>query len=129
RDNMRLDQNQYRIKIADMPVAEGTIYAAKFLAMDAGNNSGKIYGMATREPAFGTPAVWIDAQSRDQAEMYGYTVVEPGSVIATHLTETIRRHADEILTRDATKHLIDELKRTTPVVVDELIPGAMKLSE
>ena len=61
--------------------------------------------------------------------MYGYTVVEPGSVIATHLTETIRRHADEILTRDSTKHLIDELKRTSPVVVDELIPGVMKLSE
>ena len=61
--------------------------------------------------------------------MYGYTVVEPGSVIATHLTETIRRHADEILTRDATKHLIDELKRTSPVVVDELVPGVMKLSE
>ena len=80
RDNMRLDQNQYRIKIADMPVAEGTIYAAKFLAMDAGTTSGKIQGTATREPAFGTPAIWIDAGSRDQAEMYGYTVVEPGSV-------------------------------------------------
>ena len=85
--------------------------------------------MATREPAFGTPAVWIDPGARDQAEMHGYTVVEPGSVIATHLTETIRRHADEILTRDSTKHLIDELKRTSPVVVDELIPGVMKLAE
>lgn len=83
RDNMRLEQNQYRIKIADMPVAEG----------------------------------------------YCYTLVEPGGAIATHLTETIRRHADEILTRDSTKHLIDELKRTSPVVVDELIPGVMKLSE
>ncbi len=134
RDNMRLDQNQYRIKIADMPVAEGTVYAAKFLAMDSGAGRpvpgrGKVQGMATREPAFGTPAVWIEAQTRDQAEMHGYTVVEPGSVIATHLTETIRRHADEILTRDSTKHLIDELKRTSPVVVDELIPGVMKLAE
>ena len=135
RDNMRLDQNQYRIKIADMPVAEGTVYAAKFLAMDSGTGApgtpgrGKVPGVATREPAFGTPAVWIDAQVRDQAELNGYTVVEPGSVIATHLTETIRRHADEILTRDSTKHLIDELKRTSPVVVDELIPGVMKLSE
>ena len=129
RDNMRLDQNQYRIKIADMRVAEGTVYAAKFLAMDSGTTSGKVQGMATREPAFGTPAVWIDAPVRDQAEMFGYTVVEPGSVIATHLTETIRRHADEILTRDSTKHLIDELKRTSPVVVDELIPGVMKLAE
>ena len=61
--------------------------------------------------------------------MFGYTVVEPGSVIATHLTETVRRHADEILTRDAAKHLIDELKRTAPTVVDELIPGVMKLAE
>ena len=85
--------------------------------------------MATKEPAFGTPAVWIEAGVRDQAEMHGYTVVEPGSVIATHLTETVRRHADEILTRDATKHLIDELKQTSPAVVDELIPGVMKLAE
>ena len=132
RDNMRLDQNQYRIKIADMPVAEGPVYAAKFLAMDSGTGTSRRavarQGMATREPAFGTPAVWIEPAVRDQAEMYGYTVVEPGSVIATHLTETIRRHADEILTRDSTKHLIDELKRTSPVVVDELIPGVMKLS-
>ena len=90
---------------------------------------GRVPGMATREPAFGTPAVWIEPAQRDQAEMHGYTVVEPGSVIATHLTETIRRHADEILTRDSTKHLIDELKRTSPVVVDELIPGVMKLAK
>jgi len=129
RDNMRLDQNQYRIKIADMPVAEGVIHAAKLLAMDSGTTSGRVPGVVTREPAFGTPAVWIEPAQRDQAEMYGYTIVEPGSVIATHLTETIRRHADEILTRDSTKHLIDELKRTTPVVVDELIPTVMKLSE
>jgi flagellar biosynthesis protein FlhA len=86
-------------------------------------------GTATREPAFGSPALWIDASVRDQAEMSGYTVVEPSSVVATHLTETIRRHADEILTRDAAKHLVDELKRTSPVVVDELVPGVMKLAE
>ena len=135
RDNMRLDQHQYRIKIADMPVAEGMVYAAKFLAMDPGAGApgapgrNKVPGVTTREPAFGTPAVWIEPAHRDQAEMNGYTIVEPGSVIATHLTETIRRHADEILTRDSTKHLIDELKRTSPVVVDELIPGVMKLSE
>ena len=129
RDNMRLDQNHYSIKIADMRVAEGACYANKFLAMDSGTTSGRVQGIATREPAFGTPAVWVEPPMRDQAEMYGYTVVEPGSVIATHLTETIRRHADEILTRDATKHLVDELKRTSPVVVDELIPGVMKLAE
>lgn len=129
RDNMRLEQNQYRIKIADMAVAQGTVYPGMFLAMDSGMTTGKVGGMATREPAFGTPATWIEAAQRDQAEMFGYTVVEPGSVIATHLTETIRRHADEILTRDSTKHLIDELKQTSPAVVDELIPGALKLAE
>lgn len=129
RDNMRLDQGQYRIKIADMTVAEGTVHPEMYLAIDSGVTSGKVHGTPTHDPAFGTPAVWIDPGVRDQAEMFGYTVVEPGSVIATHLTETVRRHADEILTRDATKHLVDELKQTSPAVVDELIPGAMKLSE
>ena len=129
RDNMRIDQNQYRLKIADTVVAEGSLQAGKLLAMASGATSGKVPGIATRDPAFGTPAVWIDPAARDQAEMFGYTIVEPGSVVATHLTETIRRHADEILTRDATKHLVDELKRVSPVVVDELIPGVMKLAE
>jgi flagellar biosynthesis protein FlhA len=129
RDNMRLDQDQYRIKIADMPVAEGTAYPNMLLAMDSGMTSGKVPGMSTTDPAFGTPAVWIEQAVRDQAEMFGYTVVEPGSVIATHLTETVRQHADEILTRDACKHLVDELQKSSPAVVDELIPGAMKLAE
>jgi flagellar biosynthesis protein FlhA len=129
RDNMRLQQNQYRIKITDMAVAEGTVYPGMFLAMDSGVTTGKVSGQATKDPAFGTPAVWIEPGVRDQAEMFGYTVVEPGSVIATHLTETVRRHADEILTRDAAKHLIDELKQNAPAVVDELIPGTMKLAE
>jgi flagellar biosynthesis protein FlhA len=129
RDNMRLDQHQYRIKIADMVVAEGALLPGKYLAMESGNVRGRVPGTATREPAFGSPALWIEASVRDQAEMAGYTVVEPGSVVATHLTETIRRHADEILTRDAAKHLVDELKRTSPVVVDELVPGVMKLAE
>jgi flagellar biosynthesis protein FlhA len=129
RDNMRLEQNQYRIKIADMVVAEGTVYPGMYLAIDSRMTTEKIHGIATKDPAFGTPAVWIEAGAREQAEMYGYTVVEPGSVIATHLTETVRKNADEILTRDATKHLIDELKRTSPAVVDELIPSVMKLAE
>jgi flagellar biosynthesis protein FlhA len=129
RDNMRLDQNQYRIKIVDVPVAEGTLNPNMLLAMNSGNSTGKIPGLATQEPAFNTPATWIDAGGRDQAEMLGYTVVEPVSVLATHLTEIVRKHADEILTRDAAKHLIDELKKTSPAVVDELIPSQMKLVE
>jgi flagellar biosynthesis protein FlhA len=129
RDNMRLEQNQYRIKIADVAVAQGSAYPAMLLAMDSGATTGKIPGMATREPAFNTPATWIDPHTRDQAEMLGYTVVEPVSVLATHLTEVVRKHADEILNRDSTKHLIDELKKSSPAVVDELIPGQMKLAE
>jgi flagellar biosynthesis protein FlhA len=129
RDNMRLDQNQYRIKIVDISVAEGTVQPGMYLAMDSGMATGKIVGLPTKDPAFGTPAVWIDSQTRDQAEMFGYTVVEPVSVVATHLTEIVRKHADEILSRDATKHLIDELKKTSPAVVDELIPSLMKLAD
>ena len=129
RDNFRLDQNQYRIKIADVPVAEGIIYPSMLLAMDSGLTSGRIDGIGTKDPAFGTAAVWIEPSHRSQAEMLGYTVVEPVSVLATHLSEVVRKHADEILTRDAAKHLIDELKQSSPAVVDELIPGLMKLGE
>ena len=127
RDNFQLDQNQYRIKIAGMPVAEGAIAPGMLLAIDSGVTTGRVMGTETRDPAFGTPAVWIEPARRDQAEMFGYTVVEPGSILATHLTETVREYADEILTRDATKHLIDELREKSPAVVDELIPGVMKL--
>jgi len=129
RDNMRLEQNQYRIKINDTAVALGTVYPGMLLAIESGSTTGSLPGIATKDPAFGTPAVWVEPSVRDQAELMGYTVVEPGAVIATHLTECVRRHADEILTRDATKHLLDELERTSPAVVKELIPGVMKLPE
>jgi flagellar biosynthesis protein FlhA len=129
RDNMKLDQNQYRIKIADMPVADARIHPNMLMAMDSGLTSGKVSGIEARDPAFGTPATWIEPAARDQAEMLGYTVVEPVAVLATHLTEVVRRHADELLTRDATKHLVSELKQSSPAVVEELIPGQMKLPE
>jgi flagellar biosynthesis protein FlhA len=129
RDNMRLDEHQYRIKIANNPVDEGIVRPDRLLAMDSGLTTGKVPGEATRDPAFGQPAVWIEAGMRDRAEMLGYTPVEPAAVLATHLQEVVRRHADDILTRDSCKHLIDELKKTSPAVVDELVPGMMKLSE
>ncbi len=129
RDNMRLDQNQYRIKISDMPVVAATVEVNGLLAMDSGFTTGKVRGIETREPAFNTPAIWIDPTLRNQAEIFGYTVIEPASVLATHLTETVRKHADELLTRDAAKHLIDQLKQTQPAAVDELIPSQMKLAE
>ncbi|MCA9103023.1 MAG: flagellar biosynthesis protein FlhA [Planctomycetales bacterium] len=129
RDNMRLEQNDYTIKIADVIVAADKLHPGLYLAIDSGVTTGTVDGFATREPAFGSAAVWIDPARRDQAEMLGYTVVEPGSVIATHLTEVVRKHADEILNRDATKHLLDELKQTSPAVVSELIPDQMKLAD
>ena len=129
RDNMRLDQSQYRIKIADMSIATDEVYPGQFLAIDSGATTGDVPGLETKDPAFGTRAKWIEANFHDQAEMYGWTVVEPGAVLATHLTEVVRKHADEILTRDATKHLIDELKNVTPTVVDELIPKLLSLAE
>ncbi|MCG8447955.1 MAG: flagellar biosynthesis protein FlhA, partial [Pirellulales bacterium] len=129
RDNMRLEPKEYRIKIADMPIAQDSLEPGRLLAIDSGMTTGQVDGIATKDPTFGTDARWIAPALQDQAKMFGYTVVEPGAVLATHLTEVCRRHADEILTRDATKHLIDELKSTQPAVVDELIPNAMSLAE
>jgi flagellar biosynthesis protein FlhA len=130
RDNMTLAENQYRIKIANNPVADGVVYPDRLLAMDSPVVSGKLPGgVETRDPAFGQPATWIEQGMRSRAEMLGYTPVEPAAVLATHLQEIVRRHADELLNRDACKHLIDELKKQSPAVVDELIPGVMKLAE
>ena len=129
RDNMRLGENNYRIKIANNVVASGSVYPDRLLAMDSGVATGRIPGEETRDPTFNQPAVWIAHAMRDQAEMMGYTPVEPASVLATHLQEIVRRNADELLTRDATKHLIEELKKTQPAVVEELIPSMMKLPE
>jgi flagellar biosynthesis protein FlhA len=129
RDNLRLEPNEYRIKIADIPVAHDRIEPGHYLAIDSGMTTGTIDGVATKDPAFGTDARWIVPPLRDQAELMGYTVVEPGAVLATHLTEICRRHADELLTRDATKHLVDELRQSQPAVVEELIPSTMSLAE
>jgi flagellar biosynthesis protein FlhA len=129
RDNMTLAENQYRIKIANNPVADGIVYPDRLLAMESGLTSGKIDGIETRDPAFNRLATWIEQGARSRAEMLGYTPVEPAAVLATHLQEVVRRHADELLNRDAAKHLIDELKKQSPAVVDELIPGVMKLAE
>ncbi len=129
RDNMELGETQYRIKIANNTMAEGEVLPDLLLAMDSGMTTGKVPGLETRDPAFGQAAVWIEPGLRSQAEMLGYTTVEPAAVLATHLQEVVRRHADELLTRDAAKNLVDELKTSSPAVVEELIPGVMKISE
>lgn len=129
RDSFHLDQLQYRIKIAGQPVAMGMVYPDLYLAMDSGMAAGQVQGLETVDPAFGTPALWIDAATKDQAEIFGYTVVEPGAVIATHLLEVIRKHADEILTRDGTQQLIDELTKAAPAVVGSVIPSVLDLAQ
>ena len=129
RDNMRLGENDYRLKIMNNVVADGLVLPERLLAMDGGTAQGRLLGIDVKDPAFDQPAVWIEHQQRDQGEMQGYTMVEPAAVLAPHLQEVVRRHAEDILTRDATRHLMDELKKTSPAVVDELIPGVMKLGE
>jgi len=129
RDEMNLGDNEYEIRIAGSPVARASVFPGRWLAIDSGATTGVIEGEPTRDPTFGQPAVWIDPMRREQAAIYGYTTVPPGAVLSTHLQEIVRRHADELLTRDATKHLLDELKQVSPAVVDELIPGVLKLSE
>ncbi|MEM8910132.1 MAG: flagellar biosynthesis protein FlhA [Planctomycetota bacterium] len=129
RDDMQLADHQYEIRIAGNPIIRERVLPDRLLAIDSGSTTGVIEGETTRDPTFGEPAVWIDPIRREQAAIYGYTTVEPGAVLATHLQEIVRRHADELLTRDATKHLVDELQKLSPTVVDELIPGVMKISE
>ncbi|TWT83084.1 Flagellar biosynthesis protein FlhA [Planctomycetes bacterium CA13] len=129
RDEMSLEDCEYEVRIAGNTVARAIARPDKLLAIDNGQTTAVIDGEPTRDPTFNEPAVWIDPMRREQAAIYGYTTVEPGAVLATHLQEIAKRHADELLSRDATKHLIDELKEVSPTVVDELIPGAMKVSE
>jgi len=129
RDEVSIGDYEYEIRIAGNPIGRATVLPNKYLAIDSGATTGVVEGEPTRDPTFGQPAVWIDPQRREQAAIYGYTTVEPGAILATHLQEIVRRHADELLSRDATKHLIDELKQVSPTVVDELIPAVLKLSE
>ncbi len=129
RDNIRLEQRQYQIKIDDVAVAWGNAYPDGLLAIDTGATNGKVPGVETVEPAFGRPAVWIESSQRERAELMGYSVIEPAAVIVTHLTEVVRRHSDELLSRQQVHQLIDNLKERSPKVVEELIPDLMKTSQ
>jgi flagellar biosynthesis protein FlhA len=130
RDNLQLGANDYIIKIKSQGVAKGVAYPEQFLAMDNGATSGPIPGAeATTEPAFGLPAYWITESQRAQAELLNYTIVEATSVIATHLTEIIKTHAHELLTRQEVKNLVDNLKARVPALVEEVIPTQIKPGE
>ena len=129
RDNIQLNPNQYIIKIKGVQVSEGEILFDHYLAMNPGYVEEQIPGIETREPSFGLPATWITEGQRERAESMGYTVVDPPSIIATHLTEIIRQHIAELLTRQDVQNLIDNLKETNPSIVDELVPKLLGLGE
>ncbi|MFY8200028.1 MAG: FHIPEP family type III secretion protein, partial [Pirellula staleyi] len=129
KDRMSLPEYAYELEMAGNRIASGTLRPDRLLAIDSDLTTGQIQGDETLEPAFGKRAFWIDPKNRQQAENYGYQVVECGAVLATHLQETARKHADELLTREVTKQLVDQLKKSSATVVDELIPGVMKLAE
>jgi flagellar biosynthesis protein FlhA len=129
RDNMQLPPNEYRVRIRGAAVGDGVVYPELLMAMDAGLASGRLQGVAAKEPAFGLPATWIDQGIRGKAEAMNYTVVDATSVVATHLTELVRRHADELLTREEVANLLTQLKTKSPKLVEETVPSVIKPSE
>ncbi len=129
RDNIQLNPNQYIIKVKGIQVTEGEILFDHYMAMNPGYVEEEITGIPTFEPSFHLPAIWITEGQRERAESLGYTVVDPPSIIATHLTEVIRSHIAELLTRQDVQNLVNNLKESNPVLVDELIPKLLGLGD
>ncbi|GGK13626.1 flagellar biosynthesis protein FlhA [Caldalkalibacillus thermarum] len=129
RDNIQLKPNEYVIKIRGNRVAQGELLLDHYLAMSPGVEDESIEGIETVEPAFGLPALWITEEMKERAEMAGYTVVDPPSVVSTHLTEVIKRHAHELLGRQEVKTLLDHVKESAPAVVEELIPDLLTVGD
>ncbi|WP_096189110.1 flagellar biosynthesis protein FlhA [Evansella halocellulosilytica] len=129
RDNIQLQPNEYSIKIKGNEVAKGELLLDHFMAMSPGVEDESVTGIETIEPAFGLPALWISEELKDQAELSGYTVVDPPSVVSTHLTEVIKRHAHELLGRQETKQLIDHLNESYPTLVEDVTPNPLSTGE
>ena len=125
-DNLQLKPYEYNILIKGAKISGGEL-TGQLLAMDAGIKSGEVEGLRTTEPVFGLPAVWIKPADRDQAQLYGYTVVDNSTIIATHISEIIKKHAHELLGRQELQQLLDNLAATCPKVVDELVPSLLNL--
>ncbi len=129
RDNMQIDAKSYRVKLRGAVIGDGTVYPELLMAMDSGLATGTVDGVAAKEPAFGLDAIWIEPELKPRAETLNYTVVDATSVLATHLTELIKRYADELLSREEVNHLLEQLKASSPKLVEETIPGAVKPGE
>jgi flagellar biosynthesis protein FlhA len=128
RDNLELAPTTYRINISGVPVGEGVIHPDRELAINPGKVFGKVNGIATTDPAFGMEAVWIEPTARDHAQTLGYTVVDPGTVIATHLSHLIQTHAHELLGHEEVQHLLNSLARSAPKLVEDLVPRLLPMS-
>jgi len=121
RDNINLEPTAYEIKLAEMPIAKGRLEPDMFLAMDSGTVQTKTEGIETTEPVYGLPALWIKPENKEKAELNGYTVIDPESVFITHLSETLKKHADELLSREDVQLLVDRLRKIQPSLVGEVI--------
>ena len=129
RDNIQLNPNQYLIKIKGVPVSEGEILFDHYMAMNPGYVEEEISGIPTFEPSFHLPAIWITESQRERAESLGYTVVDPPSIIATHLTEIIRTHLADLLTRQDVQNLINNVKDANETLISELVPKMLSVGE
>lgn len=129
KDNIELAPNAYRLVVGGEEVARGTVEPGDFLAMDPGTATGTVKGKETTDPTFGLPAWWIPARTRDEAELRGFTVIDPTSVLVTHISEVLRESLGELLTRDDVKTLVENAKELSPAVVEELVPERMGYGE
>ena len=127
RDNLDLSPTAYRITLMGVPLGEGEVYPDKELAINPGQVFGKVNGIDTRDPTFGLEAVWIDASLRDEAQTLGYTVVDTSTVIATHLSQLLHQHAHELIGHEEVQHLLDMLAKTSPKLVEDLVPKMLPL--
>jgi flagellar biosynthesis protein FlhA len=128
RDNLELKPNGYRLALKGVEMGQGEAYVGMFLAINPGRVLGNLAGTPTRDPAFGLPAVWIEAELREQAQTFGYTVVDASTVIATHLSNIIQSHSAELLGREEVQQLLDHLAKESPKLVEELVPKLLSLS-
>ncbi|AJF00853.2 flagellar biosynthesis protein FlhA [Pandoraea apista] len=128
RDNLELRPNQYRITLKGVIIGEGEAYPGQLLAIDPGQVTAPLQGTPTRDPAFGLPAIWIDVGQRDQAQAYGYTVVDAGTVVATHLNHLINAHSHELLGRQEVQQLIERIGKDAPKLIEDLVPKTIALT-
>jgi flagellar biosynthesis protein FlhA len=128
RDNLEFAPTVYRINLAGVPIGEGVIHPDRDLAINPGRVFGKVNGIETTDPAFGMEAVWIEPSARDHAQTLGYTVVDPSTVIATHLSHLIQTHAHELLGHEEVQQLLNALAKTSPKLVEDLVPKVIPMS-